>query len=90
MDKNELRANIFVSESFFKKNCVYVFSFSIFFMMQEFFEGFNLPDAVVYFEFFNMLAVISLVLFAYEWYHVLKICAYKKSLPHELTGLFKH
>lgn len=90
MDKNKLRANMFVSESFFKKNCAYVFSFSIFFMMQEFFGGFNLPDAVVYFKLFNMLAVIALVLFAYEWYGVLKTCAHKKSLPHELTGLFKH
>ena len=89
VDKNDLKINTFVSESFFKKNCAYVFSFSIFFMMHEFFEGITMPDAVVYFKLFDMLAVITLVLFAYEWYGMLKTCAHK-SLPQELTYLARH
>lgn len=82
VDKNELRIS-FASESFFKKNCAYVFSFSIFFMIHKFAEG----AGVVSFGFFEMLALVSLVLFAHQWYGMLKICTHKKSLPGELTRL---
>lgn len=90
VDKNELKINTFVNESFFKKNCAYVFSFSIFFTIHEYIEGTTLPNAMVYFEFFEMLALVSLVLFAYHWYIVLKTCTHKKSLPQELTYLARH
>ncbi len=85
VDKNELKLENFVNESFFKKNCAYVFSFSILFMIHEFIEGTAIPNAMVYFEFFEMLAVLCLVLFAYHWYIVLKVSTHKKSLHHELT-----
>lgn len=90
VDKNELKINTFVSESFFKKNYAYVFSFSMFFMIHEFLEGITLTNATLYFEFFEILALITLVLFAYDWYGVLKTCTHRKSLPQELTYLARH
>jgi hypothetical protein len=62
----------------------------MFFLVHEFLEGTTLSDAVIYFEFFEILALISLVLFAYEWYGLLKACTHKKSLPRELTYLTRH
>jgi hypothetical protein len=90
IDKNEVEIKTFVSESFFKKNFAYVFSFSIFFMINEISGGTALPDALVYAELSGILALISLVLFTYEWYSVLKTIAPKKSLPKELTGFTRH
>lgn len=89
IDKKELEIKTFINESFFKKNCIYVFAFSIFFMIHEFLEGTTLPNATIYFEFFEMLGFISIVLFAYDWYTVLKTSAHKKSLPQELTNFTK-
>ncbi len=85
-DKNELKSRTIDNESFFKKSYVYVFFFSIFFILHKFFE---VITPLVYHEFFEMLAVFSLVLFAYHWYRVFKASAYKKSLPKELTSLAK-
>jgi len=85
IDKNKLNVKVFVSEPFFKKNCLYVLSFSVFFMIHEIIEGTSLPNAMVYFEFFEMLGFISIVLFSYDWYAILKTSASKKSLPQELT-----
>jgi hypothetical protein len=82
LDKNKLKVNI-ASDSFFKRICIYVFLASIFFMIHEVAEGNSLPSAMVYFELFELLAYINLVLFTYEWYLVLKLSA-KKSLPKEL------
>lgn len=84
VDKSELLLNSFVNESFFKKNCVYVFSFSIFFMLHEFLEGIKIND--VYFKFFELFGVISLVLFAYSWHNVLRKFAHKKSIFPVLSG----
>ena len=80
VDKNELKVS-FASESFFKKNCAYVFSFSVFFMVHKFVEG----TSMVSFGFFEMLALASLVLFAHQWYGMLKTCTHKRSMPGELT-----
>lgn len=84
LDKNKFKVNI-VSDSFFKRICIYVFFASIFFIIHEIIEGTSLPNAAVYFELFEMLAFISLVLFTYEWYIVLKLSA-KRSLPQELLN----
>ncbi len=89
IDKNELEIKTFINESFFKKNCFYVFSFSIFFMIPEFFEGEGAPNSI-FFEVFEMLGFMSIVLFAYDWYNVLKTCASKKSLPLELTDFTRN
>ncbi len=85
VDKKELKPGIFIDESFFKRIWLYVFFFSISFMLHEFLEGTNLPGAMIYFEFFELLGYIIIVLFAYEWYIVLRRNAHKKSLPQELT-----
>lgn len=90
VDKDELKEKTFVNESFFKKNCIYVLLFSIFFIIHEIVEGSSLPNSMIYFEFFEMLAFGCIVLFAYDWYAVLKTSANKKSLPLELTGSTKH
>ncbi len=86
VDKNELILRSFVNEHFFKKNCLYVFFFSIFFMIHEILEGTNLPEKAVIFEFFEMLSLVFLVLFAHGWHNVLRTCVYKKDLPVELTN----
>ncbi len=89
IDKRKLQIKNFINDSFFKKNFIYVFLFGLFFLVHEFFEGINLPNSMVFFEFFEMLALISLVLFARDWYALLKTCANKKSLPQELTNITK-
>ncbi len=90
IDRRRLQIKDFISDSFFKKNFIYVFLFGLLFLVHEFLEGINLPDSMVFFEFLEMLALISLVLFAHDWYAVLKACANKKSLPQELTNITKH
>ncbi len=86
IDKSELVLKSLVNEHFFKKNCIYVFFFSIFFMIHEILEGTTLPDKAVFFEFFELLSLIFLVLFAYNWRGVLRSCVSKKDLPIELTN----
>jgi predicted ABC-type exoprotein transport system permease subunit len=86
IDKKELMLKSIVDESFFKKNCVYIFLFSSLPVVHEFFEGTSLPNINVYLEVFEFLALLCLVLFVYNWYSVLKTCANKKSLPKELAN----
>ncbi len=90
LDKDELKLNVFINESFFKKNCIYVFSFSVFFMIHEFLEGSGLPNSMIYFEFLEMLGFFCIVLFAYDWYVVLRSSVIKKPLPLELTDFTKY
>ncbi len=68
---------------------MYVFFSSIFFMVHEIIEGTSLPNKVIFFEFFETLALVSLVLFARSWHDMLKTCAHKKALPVELTNFSK-
>lgn len=84
VDKNEVVLKTFVNESFFKKSFIYVFLFSGFFMVHEFIEGLNVPNTMVYFEIFEMMGVITLVLFVYNWNIALKSCVHKKSIMEEL------
>ncbi len=87
IDKNELKLKKFFSDTFFKKNCIYLFSFSIFFITHKFFEEISLPNSMIYHQFFEMLSLISILLFTYQWYTALKTCASKKSLPQELISI---
>ena len=85
IEKNEFFLKSLTKESFFRKNCVYVFLFSSFFIMHEFFEGLNLegfkiPNSILFFEFLEMIAIVTLFLFAYNWYIALKPFAKKKKL----------
>jgi len=89
IDKKDLMLNSILDESFFKKNCFYIFLFSFLPLVHEFFEGTSLPNMIVYLEFFEFLGLASLLLFVYNWYIVLKTCAKKKSLPEELASYSK-
>lgn len=76
--KDDLKSSYLFSESFFRKNSIYVFSFSTFFIIRdlEFVDG-------NYFGVINMLALLSIVLFAFGWYKTLKPHSKKKILPQE-------
>lgn len=85
IEKNEMFLRSLASESFFRANCVYVFLFSTFFIIHEFFEGLNfkgfeIPNSMILFEFLEMMAIVTLLLFSYNWYKALKPFANKKSL----------
>lgn len=84
LDKEDVKINTFFNESFFKKNCIYVFSFTVFFMGHQILEGAGLPNAKIYFELMEMLGFMCIVLFAHDWYKALRLSADKKYLPHEL------
>ncbi len=84
VNKDDFKINTFLNESFFKKNCIYVFSFSVFFMGHEIIEETNTGYGMIYFELLEMLGFIFIVLFAYDWYSVLRLSVNKKFHPHEL------
>lgn len=78
INKDDLKFRSFASESFFKKNSICVFSFSTFFIVRDL-EFVNEK----YFGLFNMLALLSIVLFTYSWYKTLKLYSKRKILPQE-------
>ena len=78
IEKNDLFLKSLANESFFRKNCVYVFLFSSLFIIHEFFEGLNIPNSMLFFEFLEIIAIVTLMLFAYNWYITLKPFAKKK------------
>ncbi len=79
INKNDLKFKHFADESFFRINSIYVFSFCSLLIMREI-ELFK----VTYFDLFNLLAIISVVLFTYSWYSTLKPHAKEKIIPQEL------
>ncbi len=89
VNKDDLKINAFINESFFKKNCIYVFSFSVFFMGHEIIEGTSMTYAMIYFELLEMLGFICIVLFARDWHSVLRLSVNKKPLPHELPEFMR-
>ncbi len=89
VNKSDLTLKFLANENFFRKCCLYVLFSSIFFMVHEIVEGTSLPGKVIFFEFFETLALIFLVLFAHTWYNILKTCIHKKALPVELTHFSK-
>ncbi len=86
IDKGSLNMESFINESFFRKNCIYFFGFSIFFIIPAIFEGIGITDSMLFFKLFDMLGFISIVMFEIGWYKLLKTCANKKSLPQELIN----
>ncbi len=86
IDKGSLNMEYFINEDFFRKNCIYFFGFSIFFIIPTIFEGIGIADSTLFFKFFNMLGFISIVMFEIGWYKLLKTCTNKKSLPQELLN----
>jgi len=89
VNKDDFKINTIINESFFKKNCIYVFSFSIFFMGRQIFEGVSIDYARIYFILLEMLGFICIVLFAYDWYSVLRLSVNKKLHPHELPEFMR-
>ena len=85
IDMSELDLRSFINDSFFTRNCIYVYCFSMFFFGNSFFYGTGVPD--VYFKALKVLALFGLVLFTYDWYSLLEPCATRKSLPQELVDL---
>ncbi len=80
MDKKDATFEHLVTDGTFKKSFFYVSALSLFFFMHEFLEGMGMQNIMLYFEMLEMLGFICLVLFAYEWYKILKICPCEK--PH--------
>ena len=78
INRDDLKFRYFASESFFKKNSIYVFSFSTFFIIRDL-EFVNEK----YIGLFNMFALLSIVLFTYSWYKTLKLHSKRKILPQE-------
>ena len=85
INKDDFKINSIFNESFFKKNCIYIFSFTFFFMGPKILEGANLAGVMIYLELMDLLGFFSIVLFVYNWYLALRSMAPKKSLPYELT-----
>ncbi len=85
IEKKEANFRSIITESFFKKNCIYIFLFSTFFMAHEFLEGLNIPEAKVFCEFLDVLGILALVLFAYNWYIKLRGCLPKKSFAKDFA-----
>jgi len=77
INKDKLEFRHFTSESFFRKNSIYVFSFSTFLIIREF-EFIKEASGI-----FDMLALLTILLFTYNWYSTLKPYAYRKTLPRE-------
>lgn len=86
LKKDDLQLNTLVDESFFKKNCIYVFLFTLFFTGHEIIEGLSFTNSFIYYEFIEMLGFICIVLFAHSWYNALRSSVGKKVLPYELTS----
>lgn len=76
----ELRTLI-VTGSFMRKNCLYIFSFIVFFFFFDISNQIRLFNVL----FGMLLAPVTLVLFSYEWYSKLKPCVCKL-LPKELNN----
>ena len=81
MDKDEKTLKLSVNEVIFKKSFFYVSALSLFFFLHEFLEGTGMQNIMLYFELLEMLGFIFLILFAYEWYSVLKRSPRRK--PHK-------
>lgn len=85
IEKTDLFLKSLANESFFRKNCINVFLFSSFFIIHEFLEGLKIPNSMIYFEFIEMMAIVTLLLFVYNWYKVLKPFAKKKKFLEKIN-----
>ena len=75
IDKDEWRS--ILDESFLKKNLILIFSATIFFIIHEFLESTAISNAQIIFEFFEVLALFSIVGLFYSWYNLLKRYVHK-------------
>lgn len=85
IDKEVLKKSLILSGSFFKKNCIYVYSFSVFIFIHGFIE--EIDQSGVFIKLLGVLTFLCLVLFTYDWYTMLTACVIKRSIPQELIDL---
>ncbi len=75
IDRDEWKS--IIDQSFLKKNLILIFSATIFFIIHEFLESIAIPNAQIIFEFFEVLALVSLVGLFQSWYNALKPYVHK-------------
>lgn len=85
VDKNKLKSKF--KESFLKNNIIIVFFVSTFFIFHELIEGINLRRSYLYFELFELLGFICLLLYIYNWYSTLKTCTCRKPVEERLLEI---
>ncbi len=85
IDKDVLKKSLILSGSFFKRNCIYVYCFSIFIFIHGFIE--EIDPSGIYIKLLGILTFLCLVLFTYDWYTMLNTSVLKKSIPQELIDI---
>ena len=85
IDKEVLKKSLILSGSFFKRNCIYVYCFSVFIFIHGFIV--EIDPSGIYVKILGVLTFICLVLFTYDWYTMLSTSVLKKSLPQELIDI---
>jgi len=74
LKKGEVGSDELISnKTSFYKIAIFIFIAGFFMLLHEFLEGLeeNAPDSTTY-EFFELMALLGLVLFMYEWYRILR------------------
>jgi len=74
LKKGEIGSDEVISnKASFYRICIFIFIAGFFMLLHELLEGLEEiePDATTY-EFFELLAVLGLVLFMFEWYRILR------------------
>jgi len=74
LKKGEVGSDELISnKTSFYKIAIFIFIAGFFMLLHEFLEGLeeNAPDYTTY-EFFELIALLGLVLFMYEWYRILR------------------
>ena len=72
MDKGDKSLKLSVNNATFTRSFLYISALSLFFFIHEYLEGTGMRNIMLFFEMFEMLGFFCLILFAYEWYRVLK------------------
>jgi hypothetical protein len=74
LNKEETNSNEVISnKKGFYRSAIFIFIAGAFMVLHQFFEGLgeNTPDNTTY-ELFELIALLGLVLFMYEWYKIFK------------------
>ena len=85
IDKEVLKKSLILSGSFFKRNCIYVYCFSVFIFIHGFIE--DIDPSGIYIKLLGILTFLCLVMFTYDWYIMLNTSVLKKSIPQELIDI---
>ena len=85
IDKEVLKKSLILGGSFFKRNCIYVYCFSVFIFIHGIIE--EIDPSGLYVKLLGVLTFFCLVMFTYDWYTMLTASVLKKSIPQELIDL---